>query len=54
MHRKILIANDGSDGAAKALTAAITLTQQSKAELHMICVEELSRFPALIATSSPR
>jgi nucleotide-binding universal stress UspA family protein len=48
MPRKILVANDGSGGAAKALTAAITLTQQSKAELHMICVEELPRFPASV------
>lgn len=48
MHRKILVANDGSDGAAKALTAAIALAKQTKAELHMICVEELPRFPASI------
>lgn len=48
MHRKILIANDGSDGAAKALTAAIALAKQTKAELHMICVEELPRFPASV------
>jgi nucleotide-binding universal stress UspA family protein len=48
MFRKILIANDGSAGAATALTAAITLAKQSKAELHMICVEELPQFPTSI------
>lgn len=48
MPRKILIANDGSDGAAKALTAATALAKQVKAELHMVCVEELPRFPASI------
>jgi nucleotide-binding universal stress UspA family protein len=48
MYRKILVANDGSDGAAKALSTAIALTQQSKAKLHMICVEELPRFPTSV------
>jgi nucleotide-binding universal stress UspA family protein len=33
---------------AKALTSAIALAKQTKAELHMICVEELPRFPASI------
>jgi hypothetical protein len=46
MPRKMLIANDGSDGAA--LTAATALAMQAKAELHMVCVEELPRFPASI------
>lgn len=48
MPRKILIANDGSPGAAKAFTAAIALARHAKAELHMVCVEELPRFPASI------
>jgi nucleotide-binding universal stress UspA family protein len=48
MPRKILVANDGSEGAAKALTAAIGLARQLKAELHMICVEELARFPVSV------
>ena len=48
MPRKILVANDGSGGAAKALTAAIALARQAKAELHMICVEELPRFPTSV------
>jgi nucleotide-binding universal stress UspA family protein len=45
MFEKILIANDGSQGAARALSAAIGLAKQLQAELHMICVEELPRFP---------
>jgi len=46
MFRKILIANDGSPGARKALGAAILMAKRSKAELHMICVEELPGLPA--------
>jgi nucleotide-binding universal stress UspA family protein len=48
MYSKILIANDGSEGAAKALATAITLAHQLKAELHMISVEELPRFPTTV------
>jgi len=48
MFDKILIANDGSEGAARALTAAIKLAKTHDAELHMICVEEMPRFPASI------
>jgi len=40
MFQKILIANDGSDGAAKALAVAIDLAAQYGAELHSISVEE--------------
>jgi nucleotide-binding universal stress UspA family protein len=46
MPRKILVANDGSEGGAKAFTAALSLARQLKAELHMICVEEIPNFPA--------
>jgi len=45
MYKRILIANDGSAGAAKALTAAIALARTMQAELHMISVEELPRLP---------
>jgi nucleotide-binding universal stress UspA family protein len=45
---KILIANDGSDGAARALSAAISIAAQHRAALHMICVEELPNFPASV------
>jgi nucleotide-binding universal stress UspA family protein len=48
MPSKILIAHDGSTGAAKALGAAIMLAKRMKAELHMICVEELPRFPTSV------
>jgi nucleotide-binding universal stress UspA family protein len=45
MYKRILIANDGSAGAAKALTAAIALSKNMRSELHMISVEELPRLP---------
>ena len=40
MVKKILVANDGSDGAKKALTTAIDLAIKYGAELHSISVEE--------------
>ncbi len=40
MFRKNLIANDGSEGAKKALKVAINLAKKYDAELHSICVEE--------------
>lgn len=40
MFRKILIANDGSEGGFKALAAALRLAHSHKAQAHMICVEE--------------
>ena|SRR5271166_1047656 len=48
MFNKILIANDGSEGAARALSMAIELAKAEKAELHMISVEEMPSFPASI------
>ncbi len=48
MYSKILVANDGSSGALKALDAAIGLAKRHHAALHMITVEELPRFPASI------
>ena len=48
MFEKIAIANDGSEGAARALSAAIALAKVHGAQLHMISVEELPRFPASI------
>lgn len=48
MYKKILIANDGSPGAAKALAVAFDLATRLKAELHMIAVEELPHFPTTI------
>lgn len=49
MFRKILVGNDGSDGARKALHAALTLAARDGAELHEISVEEhLPRYGALM------
>jgi nucleotide-binding universal stress UspA family protein len=48
MYRKILVANDGSEGAFRALSAACNLALRYDAELHMITVEEIPRFPASI------
>jgi nucleotide-binding universal stress UspA family protein len=48
MFEKILVASDGSEGAALALSAAIGVASRHGATLHMICVEELPRFPASI------
>ncbi len=48
MFKRILIANDGSEGAARALSAAIELAKEHEAELHMISVEEMPRFPASV------
>jgi nucleotide-binding universal stress UspA family protein len=40
MFKKILVANDGSDGARKAFGTAIDLAKKYNAELHSISVEE--------------
>lgn len=48
MYKKILIANDGSEGAAKALSVAIALARQFKSALHMVSVEELPTFPTTV------
>jgi nucleotide-binding universal stress UspA family protein len=45
MFKKILIANDGSAGASKALAAALSLAHTHKAQAHMICVEETQWIP---------
>ena len=48
MYKKILLANDGSEGAAKALDAALGLAKRFKTELHMVCVEELPHLPTSV------
>jgi nucleotide-binding universal stress UspA family protein len=48
MYSRILVANDGSSGGQKALSEAIELARKLSAELHMVTVEELPRFPASI------
>jgi nucleotide-binding universal stress UspA family protein len=40
MFKKILVANDGSEGAKKALKTAIDLSKKYNAELYSISVEE--------------
>jgi nucleotide-binding universal stress UspA family protein len=48
MFKRILHANDGSEGAFKALSVALELARQSQAELHSVSVEEISQFPETI------
>ena len=48
MFKTILLANDGSEGADKALVLAVGLAKQAGADLHMVCIEELSEFPETI------
>ena len=48
MYSRIVVGNDGSEGAARAVSVAIGLAKTHGAELHMICVEELPQFPASI------
>ena len=42
------IANDGSEGADKALALALGFAKQEGAALHIVCVEEISEFPETI------
>lgn len=48
MFRKILVANDGSEGAKKAVQTAIDVARRYEAELHEISIEE--RLPHYAAT----
>ena len=45
MFKTVLVANDGSDHAFKALAMAITIAKQNASELHMVSVEEISHMP---------
>lgn len=45
MLKKILHANDGSDGAFRALALALDLAKRYRAELHMVSVEEIQWVP---------
>jgi nucleotide-binding universal stress UspA family protein len=40
MFKKILVANDGSEGGKKALAAAISMAKKFEAELHCVSVKE--------------
>jgi nucleotide-binding universal stress UspA family protein len=46
--KRIVVANDGSDGGFRALALACDLAKQHRAKLHMISVEELPNVPASI------
>jgi nucleotide-binding universal stress UspA family protein len=48
MFKTILYANDGSEGAFKALVSAIDMTQLTGARLHMVSVEELPQFAEVV------
>jgi nucleotide-binding universal stress UspA family protein len=48
MFNTIVIANDGSDHAFRALALALTLAKESNADLHMISVEEIPYLPGTI------
>ena len=45
MFSKILHANDGSEGASKALEVALSLARHYRSELHMVSVEEMPWLP---------
>jgi nucleotide-binding universal stress UspA family protein len=48
MFKRIVIANDGSEGGFRALSLACDLAKAHGAALHMISVEELPNIPASI------
>ena len=48
MYRKMLVANDGSPGGAKALEGALELAKRLEIALAMVCVEDVARFPAVV------
>jgi nucleotide-binding universal stress UspA family protein len=48
MYARIAVGLDGSEGSRQALGAAIDLARAAKAELFIISVEELPRYPASV------
>ena len=48
MFKRIVVANDGSEGGYKALAMACDLAKRTGARLHMISVEQLPNIPASI------
>lgn len=48
MHSRILLAQDGSEGAFKALAEAIDLAKQYGADLHTISVEEIPHYAGTV------
>ena len=48
MFKRILHANDGSENAFEALSLALNLAKENRAELHMVSVEEVPYLPETI------
>jgi nucleotide-binding universal stress UspA family protein len=48
MYRRIVVALDGSDGSRHALEAAISLARTSGADVFLISVAELPRYPGAV------
>ena len=48
MFKRIVVANDGSEGGYKALVMACDLAKREGGKLHMISVEQLPNIPASI------
>ncbi|WP_018289724.1 universal stress protein [Verrucomicrobium sp. 3C] len=46
--KNILVANDGSEAAFRALELALALAREHGSELHMVCVEEIPYLPEFI------
>ncbi len=48
MYARIAVGLDGSDGSRRALEAAMELARVAKAELFLVSVEELPRYPGAV------
>jgi nucleotide-binding universal stress UspA family protein len=48
MYRRIAVGLDGSPGSQRALEAATNLARLTKAELFLVAIEELPRYPAAL------
>src|SRR5438477_1056686 len=48
MYRRIAVGFDGSQGSRQALEVAVNLARSAKAELFLVSIEELPRYPAAI------
>jgi len=48
MYRRIAVGFDGSSGSRRALEAAVDLARSDKAELFLVSIEELPRYPGAI------
>lgn len=48
MYRRIVIGLDGSEGSRRALEAGIAMARTAKAELFLISVAELPRYPGAV------